>query len=531
MAMFITPAVSFIGLLCLAIGSAAAVLLRYFLASRRPRNFPPGPPTVPFIGNVSQIPQAKAFLKFHEWQADYGSIIGLKFASQNAVILNNYKHVKALFDQRGSIYSSRANTYIANHLVCPGEIHLLLLQYGPEWRKQRKIVQSLLNINVVDKLLPLQNAEATQTMYELVQDPAGYYDHIRRYTTAVILASVYGQRGKTFDAPNVQALYHAQDQFTAILEQGATPPVDAFPFLKHMPSFLAPWKKWAKAVRKEQKGLYMRLVDETRERLAVGKAKDCLLAQILEAQEKNEMDDEHAAYLAGNMMEAGSDTTASTLLSFLLAMIKYPHELAKAQAEVDRVCGSDRSPGSEDIHNLPFIKACMDETLRWRPTAAGGVPHMLTRDDEYEGFVFPKGTIFFANTWAINNDENEFETPEKFMPERFVGNEYGTRVPVIKEKDDRRRTSYAFGAGRRACPGSWLAKNSLILNMAKLAWAFDLKPGDGPVDDSVETAYTPGFLIAPKKFPIVITPRSEKHKAVLVREFEAMKPFYEQHED
>lgn len=60
-------------------------------------------------------------------------------------------------------------------------------------------------------------------------------------------------------------------------------------------------------------------------------------------------------------MEAGSDTTASTLLSFLLAMIKYPEEFRKAQNEVDTVCGSSRSPAPGDISCLPFIKACMEE--------------------------------------------------------------------------------------------------------------------------------------------------------------------------
>jgi cytochrome P450 len=63
-------------------------------------------------------------------------------------------------------------------------------------------------------------------------------------------------------------------------------------------------------------------------------------------------------------MEAGSDTTASTLLSFLLAMIKYPKELRKAQEEVDAVCGSSKSPTSNDIGRLPFIKALMDEVRR-----------------------------------------------------------------------------------------------------------------------------------------------------------------------
>lgn len=176
------------------------------------------------------------------------------------------------------------------------------MQYGKEWRKQRKILQSLLSISVVDKLLPLQEAETTQTMFQLLQDPEGYYDHIRRYTTAVILASVYGQRGASFDHPNVQALYHAQDQFTALLEQGASPPVDAFPFLRALPQFLASWKTRAKAVREEQKGLYLRLVQETRDRLQRGKGGDCFLKTMLEEQEKNDMDDEHIAYLAGNLV-------------------------------------------------------------------------------------------------------------------------------------------------------------------------------------------------------------------------------------
>jgi cytochrome P450 len=60
-------------------------------------------------------------------------------------------------------------------------------------------------------------------------------------------------------------------------------------------------------------------------------------------------------------MEAGSDTSASTLLSFVLAMIKYPEEYKKAQMEVDELCGSSRSPTPDDINHLPFIKACMDE--------------------------------------------------------------------------------------------------------------------------------------------------------------------------
>lgn len=87
---------------------------------------------------------------------------------------------------------------------------------------------------------------------------------------------------------------------------------------------------------------------------------------------------------------------------------------------------------------------------------------MLTQDDTYEGYFFPKGTVFFTNTWAIHHEEDEYEKPAEFKPDRFLDNEYGTRVPVNASADDHRRPSYGFGAGRRVCPGSRLAKNSLV---------------------------------------------------------------------
>lgn len=87
---------------------------------------------------------------------------------------------------------------------------------------------------------------------------------------------------------------------------------------------------------------------------------------------------------------------------------------------------------------------------------------MLTQDDVYQGYLLPRGTVVLANTWAIHNDEAEYDRPDLFAPDRFLGNEYGTRLPVDEKADDHRRTSYAFGAGRRVCPGQRLAKNSLV---------------------------------------------------------------------
>lgn len=146
------------------------------------------------------------------------------------------------------------------------------------------------------------------------------------------------------------------------------------------------------------------------------------MEKLIQNQNKSGLDDEHVAYVGGILMEAGSDTTLSTLLSFLLGIMQNQHALQQAQEEVDRCCGTHRSPALEDLGSLPYIEACMLElrkkhllqltqpdltthqTLRWRPVAAGGISHMLTQTDTYKDYVFPAGTIFFANTWAIHYD-------------------------------------------------------------------------------------------------------------------------------
>ena len=69
------------------------------------------------------------------------------------------------------------------------------------------------------------------------------------------------------------------------------------------------------------------------------------------------------------------------------------------QQEVDRMVGSERLPEYGDLPELPTVRAVIKETLRWRPVTAGGIPHMLEKDDIYNGYFLPKGSLVHANQW------------------------------------------------------------------------------------------------------------------------------------
>lgn len=96
----------------------------------------------------------------------------------------------------------------------------------------------------------------------------------------------------------------------------------------------------------------------------------------------------------------------------MLAMITYPEVLAKAQAEIDTVVGTDRLPAFADRASLPYIECLLSECLRWAaPVPLGwllflalslyashsvydtGLPHRLMEDDVYEGMFIPKGSL------------------------------------------------------------------------------------------------------------------------------------------
>lgn len=64
--------------------------------------------------------------------------------------------------------------------------------------------------------------------------------------------------------------------------------------------------------------------------------------------------------------------TSGQLAWFFAAMVLYPDAQRQAQAEIDRVVGPNRLPTFQDYDHLPYVRALVKETMRWRGVAPLG---------------------------------------------------------------------------------------------------------------------------------------------------------------
>ena len=71
----------------------------------------------------------------------------------------------------------------------------------------RKLAHSLLNIRVARTYVPYQDLENKAMLMDLLESPAGYYDHVRRYTTSLTTQMDYGFRLKTMDDPRAKSMF------------------------------------------------------------------------------------------------------------------------------------------------------------------------------------------------------------------------------------------------------------------------------------------------------------------------------------
>ncbi|KAF4808755.1 Cytochrome P450 monooxygenase patH [Colletotrichum siamense] len=382
-------------------------------------------PGLPLIGNAHQIPRDLPYLFFQDLAKKYGEMFTINIGGTNWLFLNSKRTVNELLEKRAAIYSSRMNLPMAYDLVSRGK-RTLLMPYGDLWRRERKVMHQILNATQRNIFEPFQDLESKALLLNYLERPDEWWKSHGAFSGSVIMSVVFGRRAGVDDA-NLSDSLAVSEEFVEYLMPGRAI-VDHFPFLADIPWFksLQPWRWYGDDLYKRTRAVYKRELDQLRERRAQGKQRDCFMTEFLEKEHDSDFTEDEFLFMAGALMEAGTDTTRASLDQCVAAAALWPGWIERAREQLDEVCGANaqRLPTAQDMPNLPIIKGAVKESVRWKPTIAEtGIPHALMRDDEFEGYKIPAGTIVTYNQWAIANSADEYEQPERFWPERFI-NEY-----------------------------------------------------------------------------------------------------------
>ncbi|KAH0841493.1 putative Cytochrome P450 oxidoreductase [Fonsecaea pedrosoi] len=492
--------------LVLALVGFALALYAISRIGRRPKDYPPGPPTVPVLGNL---------LQFEKWSKIYGPIYSLIIGSGKVmIILSSNREVKELLDKRAQATNDRSDRYIGHQILSNGERILLQVSllsplrcpYGKVWQKQRKMYHKLLSISLTQSYLPYIELENKQMNFDILTNPDHFLRHTKRYTNSTTMMMTYGRRTPQYDDAEMREYLEILEKTTGIIQSTAANVPDAYPIFRKLPRWLLPGVKMAVEHTKREEAFYLRLWNEVKLKLDEGTQKPCFTVQMLREQEKEGFDDRFGAYISGGSLEAGTDTTSNTILAFIQAMLLFPDVQEKAHAEIDRVLG-DRLPSMSDWANLPYVRGCVKETLRWSPTTTLIVPHATFSDEIYNGYRIPRAAEIVVNAWAVNNNPNIYDDPRRFDPARFI-NDAQSSFEASQNPDVTKRDHFTFGAGRRICAGIHLADVTTFLAVSRLLWGFDITPAPGQTSLPDPLLRTAGLVSMPLPFPARFEPRS-----------------------
>jgi cytochrome P450 len=145
-------------------------------------------------------------LKFQKWAEEYGPIYSLILGTKTMIVLNHRQAVKDLLDHKSTQYSSRPDMYIGQDLISGG-YRLVFMKYNDEWRLARKMIHNLLNVKKAVDYVPYQELELKQMLSDMIDEPTGFHDHVRRYSTSLVTSFVFGWRSPSFHDPAVKQIY------------------------------------------------------------------------------------------------------------------------------------------------------------------------------------------------------------------------------------------------------------------------------------------------------------------------------------
>ncbi|XP_071983271.1 cytochrome P450 2D15-like [Engystomops pustulosus] len=467
---------SFSNVLSLVVILVVSLLFLDFMKRRKKwDHYPPGPPSIPFVGNILQVDFSNIHIYFRELTKQYGDVFSLQYFWQNVVVLNGFEVMKEALMHKSEDIADRPRFPLFESLGISGNAKgISLAHYGRAWQEQRRFsLTTLRDFGMGKKSLEARVSEEAEFLCNEFQSQKGksFDPHfiVNTAVSNIISSIVFGDRFEYNNEKFNKLLRVFEDALKA--ESGfLAQVVTAIPCLRHIPGL--PQKVFQPQVH--MVSYVSDMISEQRNTWDPGFTRHFIDAFLLEMEKaKDDKDssfnEKNLVFTTIDLFTAGIETTTTTLRWALLFMLLYPEVQMNIHREIDEVIGRNRKPTMADVLSMPYTNAVIHEVQRCGDILPEAAHHMTYRDTEIGGYFIPKGTIVVTNLSSVLKDDREWTKPFEFYPEHFLDTD---------GKFMKREAFIPFSAGRRACPGEQLARMEVFLFFTTLLQTFIFKIPD-----------------------------------------------------
>lgn len=414
-------------------------------------SFPPGPKGLPFLGSLLDL-ELRPLRFYRALQQKYGAMATIYVGKRPVLLVFRPEHVRYCLveHQRDFVKLSIATGRGLKPFLGDG----LLTIDGDAHRQQRKLVQPAFHKQRIDSYAHAM-LQFTQEMLDHWQ-PGAVVDissEMRLLTLRIITKTLFD-----IDSPQqTMQLGHAFDILTRHgLVQGML-----FGRIRRQ-RVLSEIDEMARVI---DTFIYNLLAQRRAEERDTGD----ILSILLTAQDEGVvLTDKQIHDHVLTFVTAGHETAQNTLTWTFYLLSQNPLVLKKLQAELHSVLAG-QPPTLDDLPNLPYLEAVVNEAWRFYPPA-WRVARQTLNDVELDGYHIPAKTPVILSQWVVHNLSDVWGDPERFRPERWDP----TNTHKIPQG-----AYFPFGLGSRICIGMPFAQLEARLLLATILQRYTprLAPG------------------------------------------------------
>ncbi|OIV89902.1 hypothetical protein TanjilG_11861 [Lupinus angustifolius] len=451
--------------------------------------FPPGPTHIPIITPIIWLTKSVSQLEpiIKQLHVKYGPIVTLQIGSSPTIFINDRSIAHQALIQNGSIFSDRPVNLPMENFISKNQHNITSASYDTTWRiLRRNLTAEMLHPSRVKSFAQTRKWVLDVLLKRIKtniksSDSIKAKDHIQHAMFSLLVFMCFGQR---VDDEKLHDIEQGERNLLVSLKK--------FNVLNFWPKitkilFRKRWEELLK-LRSNQEMVLVPLIRVRKEAKKNGLCNDnnnprayvdTLLDLKLSNEGQRNLDEGEVVALCSEFLSAGTDTTSTALQWIMANLVKHPHMQQRIVDEIRKVMAVSDKEEKEEVHEedlekLPYLKAVVLESLRRHPPTHFLLPHAVSEDVAFNGYLVPKkGSVNFMVA-EIGRDPKVWEDPMAFKPERFL-NEDGSQIEGFDITGSKEIKMMPFGAGRRICPAYNLGMLHLEYFVANLVWNFDWK--------------------------------------------------------